>query len=207
MKMNKKTLLLTCLTAALIALPSKTTYVAFAANSKISTVQPSLTMQAKITMQQASDIVKKANKGCTIDKIELKTKHGTSIYKIDITNSNSKRSEVVVNAENGTIIKTKAKVHKKTKCKQKAAVHLQQQTLDKNWTFMTAAQKEQVYALKDAEFDAQIVRVKSHAAAGYKTQAEVDKIVARIQKQKAEIRSSGNAPKFKSIVNLTTVSK
>lgn len=207
MKMNKKTLLITSLTAAVITLSSRTAYVAFAANLKVSAAKPSLVSQAKISVQQVSDIVEKKNKGCTIDKIELRTKHGVAVYKIDITSSNRKKSEVVVNAKNGTIIQTKAKVHKKNKCERKAAIQLQQQTLDKNWPSMTAAQKEQVYVLKDAEFDRQIAKVKSHVAAGYKTQAEADKIVAQIQKRKSEIRASGNAPKFRCIVKLPTTSK
>ena len=78
--------------------------------------------------------------------------------------------------------------------------------MNTNWPSMTAEQKEQVYALKDAEFDAQIAKVKSHVALGYKTQAEVDTIVTQIQAQKAAMRANGNAPELKSIVKLPSVS-
>lgn len=212
MKMNKKTLLVTSLTVVAIAMSLKVGSVAFATTTTTTTTtstpvtQSSLTTEGKITMQQVSDIVKNANAGCTIGEIELKTKNGVVVYEIDITNSDSTKSEVVINAENGTIIQTKAKADKQTKNAEKVAVESQQQALDKNWASMTAAQKEQVYALKDAEFDAQIAKVKSHVAAGYKTQAEVDTIISQIQTQKSAMRTSGNAPEFKSIVSFSTVS-
>jgi len=202
MKMNKKTMILasSAVVAAVLSFTAAATV--FAADS----AQSSLTTQAKITMQQASDIVMNANTGCTIGEIKLKNENGVAAYEIDITNSDSTKSEVDVNAENGTIIQTKAKTDKQTQNAEKAALKSQQQTLEKNWTFITDEQKEQVYALKDAEFDAQIDKVKSHVTSGYKTQAEVDAIVAQIQTEKSEMRSSGNAPVFKTIVNLPTVS-
>lgn len=199
MKMNKKTVLITVVTTVLSLTAASAV---FAAN----TAQSSLAAQAKITMQQASDIVTKANTGSTVEEINLKSKNGIADYEIDITNSDSTKSEVEVNAENGTIIQTKAKADKQTKNAEKTAIKLQQQTLNTNWSSMTSAQKEQIYALKDTEFDTQIANIKSHVASGYKTQAEVDTIVSQIQAQKAAMRASCTAPEFKSIVNLPTVS-
>lgn len=202
MKMAKKTMILASSAAVATVLSLTAVSAVFAADS----TQSSLAQQAQITMQQASDIVTNANSGCTIDQIKLKNENGTAAYEIDITNSDSTKSEVDVNADNGTIIQTKAKADKQAKNEQKAAVKSQQQTLNSNWTSMTDEQKEQVYALKDAEFDVQIDKVKSHVASGYKTQEEVDKIVSQIQEQKTAMRESGNAPEFKSIVNFPTAS-
>lgn len=198
MKMSKKTILLTTLTAT-IAMSLTVASVAFAANA----TQASVTSGAKLTIQQASDIATNVNSGSTVDEIKLKNEKETAVYEVDMTNSNSTKSEVTVNATDGTIVENKAKTDKQTKNTQKTALKSQQQTLDNNWASMTAAQKEQVYVLKDAEFDNQIAKIKTHVGSGYKTQAEVDAIVVQIQAQKATMRTSGNAPKFDSIVNLT----
>jgi len=201
MKMNKKNMILASSAVVATVLSFTAASAVFAADS----AQSSLTTQAKITMQQASDIVTNANTGCTIGEIKLKNENGVAAYEIDITNTDSTKSEVDINAENGTIIQTKAKADKQAKNAEKTALKSQQQTLNTNWASMTDEQKEQVYTLKDAEFDAQITKVKSHVAAGYKTQADVDTIVSQIQAQKAAMRINGNTPEFKSIVNLPTV--
>lgn len=202
MKMSKKTTLLA--SVAVVATIFTATSVVFAVDTTTQTV---VSTQTTITMQQAGDIATNANKGCTINEIKLKNEKGVNEYEVDITNSDNTKAEVKVNADNGTIIETKAKVDKETKNAEKAAINTQQQTLNTNWSSMTDEQKKQVYTLKDAEFDAQIAKVKTHVESGYKTQEEVDKIVTQIQEQKSTMRQSGNAPKFDSIVNLPTISK
>lgn len=88
------------------------------------------------------------------------------------------------------------------KANTKAALKLQQQTLKKNWASYTDAQKEQVYALKDAENNAKIDKLNAQVTAGHKTQEEVDAIVAKIQAKSASMRTSGKAPRLDSIVVL-----
>ena len=122
MKMSKKTMLLT--SSALVATGILFTAVSTAFASETIT-QAVVSTQTAITMQEANDIVTDANKGCTINEIKFKNENGVNTYEIDITNSDNTKSEVKVNADNGSIIETKAKADKQTKNAQKAAIKTQ----------------------------------------------------------------------------------
>lgn len=207
MKMNKRIFRLSsfAVIAFMLMFSTTTAVVAKEAAAPTSTT-------VTITEQQARDIVTSAYASCTIKQIKLKNEDGVSVYKVSIKNSDGTELKVSVNSTNGTIVQKTDDSDNKTgdtgnqkNDPDKAAIKLQQQTLESNWSSYTAAQKETVYALKDTEFDTQIAAVQTHIAAGYKTQAEVDAIVLQIQAQKTEMRASGNAPKFDSLVNLPAV--
>lgn len=60
--------------------------------------------KAKLTVDQAKEIVLVANPGATIMKTELGDENGTIIYEVKIQTKGSKKVEVKVDANNGSIL-------------------------------------------------------------------------------------------------------
>jgi uncharacterized membrane protein YkoI len=158
-----------------------------------------LMAEPKITMEQAEQTALSAKAG-TITKVELKDKKDTATYEVTVTGSDGKETEVEINAATGAVSMSETKT--KASKEDKTALKEFNQTLKTKWSSYTAEQKEQVYALKDAEFDAQISEINSEVASGYKTQAEADQVIADINSKKTKMRTSGDAPGMKNIVTL-----
>lgn len=68
------------------------------------------------------------------------------------------------------------------------------QALVEKWNALTDAQKEEVYALKDLEFDAQIETIDKYVALGLVAEQDVAEVKTKLTDMKTVIRENGNLP-------------